>query len=105
MTNQLVSIKQLAAELGVGVPAARRIALELSAYLMVRPGRQQMEARQLSYCWTRDHADRIIEERQRRGFKVGPPAAQNMRSLKAQLGAARKLVLELETAIARLESN
>jgi hypothetical protein len=67
---ELVSMRQLAKELGLGLPAARRVARELSAYLMIQPGRQQMESRQRSYCWTRAQADQLLEERERRGFRT-----------------------------------
>ena len=60
-TEDIVSMRKLAAELGLGLPAARRVARDLSAYLMIRPGRQQCEARQLSACWTREQADQILE--------------------------------------------
>lgn len=67
---ELVSMRQLAKELSLEISGARRVAKQLSAYLMFRPGRQQMEARQFTYCWTRKQADAIIEERERRGYRT-----------------------------------
>ena len=71
MSEQLVSIRQIAAELGVGLPAARKIAGVLSLELGIVARKRQVEGvRQRMSCWTREEANRILQARQDAGFRI-----------------------------------